>query len=132
MRSKQTSAWYENAVQAWQLAILRYAVTLDSGDRSNVMMLATQIDRLGRAAIEPEFSFFRRTSTELCDAIAQPDEPSSEIFRRFLARIEDARLRRAFAAAIQSDRAAIIPAGRLRKTSANLWRGLSPRQRGKV
>ena len=50
-------------LRSWQLAILRFAVTLDNADR------------LGRQhQAEPEFGFFRKTSSEVCAAILQRDE----------------------------------------------------------
>jgi len=133
MRSEPNSAWHENAIRAWQLAILRYALTLDGGDRTNVMTLAATIDALGREAkCAAEFSFFRRTSKEFCDAIVQADEPHADVFSRFLARIDDARLKRAFAAVVQRDWPERLSLHEPRKPRPDLWRGLSQRQKDKV
>ena len=38
--------WHAKALRAWQLAILRFAVTLDSADRLAAMAIANEIDRL--------------------------------------------------------------------------------------
>lgn len=118
--------WYAKTLRAWQLSILRFAVTLDNADRLAVMAIANEIDRLdSRSAVaKPDFSFFRRTSAELCAAILEPSELASKILRRHLAQIDDDRLRRAFAATLQiggpSD-AIDSPINR----DKNLWRGLS-------
>jgi len=93
--------WFAGALRAWHLAILRYAVTLDNADRLAVHRIAREIDRLhprqdGRA----DFEFFRRTRTELCAAIVQPNERPSALLQHYLGRIDDDRLKRTFAAAM--------------------------------
>jgi hypothetical protein len=51
--------WYAKTLRAWQLAILRFAVTLDNADRLAVLAIASEIDRLGpRHGGKPGFSFF--------------------------------------------------------------------------
>ena len=113
-------------VRAWQLAILRFAVTLDNADRLAVMAIASEIDRLGpRHDGKPDFSFFRRTSTELCAAILQPNELTAALLRQYLARIDDDRLKRVFAATIQADQPKVSWAGKSFKRDRGLWRGLS-------
>jgi hypothetical protein len=48
-------------LRSWQLAILRFAVTLDNADRLGVLAIASQIDGLGRQREDkPEFRFFGR------------------------------------------------------------------------
>src|SRR5215468_8532428 len=55
--------WHGRMLRAWQLTLLRFAVTLDNVDRLNVMAIAREIDRGGRAREDrTEFNFFRRTS----------------------------------------------------------------------
>src|SRR5258708_4145623 len=49
--------WRAKTLRAWQLAILRFAVTLDNADRLAVMAIAGEIDRLGHDS-KPDFSFF--------------------------------------------------------------------------
>ena len=90
-----------------------------------------EIDRGGRARDErADFSFFRKTSADLCTSILQQNEYAGTILRQYLARIEDARLKRAFASAIDLNQA---PAARKpekdKKKDGNdgLWRGLAPR-----
>src|SRR5229473_982578 len=87
--------WHARTLRAWQLAILRFAVTLDNADRLAVLAIAAEMDGLDplqdrRSA----FGFFRRTSAELCAAILQPNERSSTLLRQHLARIEDEGLKR--------------------------------------
>lgn len=52
--------WHAKTVRGWQLAILRFAVTLDDADRLAVMAIANEIDRLApqSAAARLDFSFF--------------------------------------------------------------------------
>ena len=60
---------HAKTLRAWQLAILRFAVTLDNADRLAVLMIAAELDgdRQKRDS-KPEFGFFRKTSAELCAA----------------------------------------------------------------
>lgn len=119
--------WHAKTLRAWQLAILRFAVTLDNAARLAVMAIANEIDRLApQSAAEPDFSFFRRTSAELCAAIRVPNELASMVLRRHLAQIDDDRLRRAFAAALEIDRPKISIARPIKRDS-ELWQGLSSR-----
>ena len=118
--------WNAKTVRTWQLAILRFAATLDNADRLAVMAIASEIDRLGpRHNAKPDFSFFRRTSAELCAAILQPNELTGALLRQYLARIDDDRLKRVFAAAIDADRPKVSWAGKSFKRDRGLWRGLS-------
>ena len=113
-------------VRAWQLAILRFAVTLDNADRLAVMAIAIEIDRLGpRRDGKPDFSFFRRTSAELCAAILQPNELTAALLRQYLARIDDDRLKRVFAATMEADQPKVSSAGKPFNRDRSLWRGLS-------
>ena len=66
---------HAKTLRAWQLAILRFAVTLDNADRLAVLMIAAELDRLGSAdaMTRPDFSFFRKTSAELCAAILRAE-----------------------------------------------------------
>ncbi|WP_213769450.1 hypothetical protein [Bradyrhizobium sp. dw_78] len=113
---------------AWQLALLRFAVTLDNNDRLAVLAVAGEIDRLGLDGGGSDFRFFRKTSVELCASIANPDEAGSQRLHQYLVRIDDERLRRSFAAATGHD-------GRLEKPSVKrpagpgdrLWHGLASR-----
>ena len=120
--------WHGRMLRAWQLTLLRFAVTLDNVDKLNVMAIAQEMDR-GRRAHEArtEFSFFRKTSADLCTSILRQNDCADALLCQFLARIEDVRLRRAFASAVEIDQAH----ARKRKNDLNdsdgLWRGLAPR-----
>lgn len=119
---------HARTLRAWQLAILRFAVTLDNADRLAVLMIAAEIDGLGRERHDkPEFGFFRKASAELCDAILRPNEPASTVVLQHLARIDDDRLRRALAAALQPGEPKAAPAGKPARRDEGLWRGLSSR-----
>jgi hypothetical protein len=121
--------WYAKTLRAWQLAILRFAVTLDNADRLAVLMIAGEIDRLDpRQQGNPDFSFFRTTSAELCAAILRPSELGSAVLRQYLARIDDDRLKRVFAAAIEAGQPAVVPVRRPVKPVNGLWKGLSSRR----
>jgi hypothetical protein len=117
---------HAKTLRAWQLAILRFAVTLDNADRLAVLMIAAELDGSGPKRDDtPEFSFFRKTSADLCAAILRPNELTSSVLRQYLARIDDDRLRRIFAAAMETrqPKASSKPA----KRDNALWKGLSSR-----
>ena len=122
-------AWQaETTLRAWQLALLRFAVTLDNADRLAVLAIAAEMDRLHPVQDgKPAFGFFRRTSTELCAAVLQPSERSATLLRQYLARIDDERLRRAFAAAIEADQPKVASTSKSIRRENDLWRGLSSR-----
>lgn len=118
---------YAKMLRAWQLAILRFAVTLDNADRLAVLMMAREIDRLDpRQEDNPGFRFFRRTSAGLCAAILRPNESTSSVLREYLARIDDDRLKRVFAAAIEADLPTVAPRKPVKRDNG-LWKGLSSR-----
>jgi hypothetical protein len=126
-------AWHAKTLRAWQLAILRFAVTLDNADRLAVLAIAREIDRLDpRQDDNGEFVFFRRTSAELCAAIQAPGELTSAVLRQYLERIDDERLKRIFAAAIAADQPVspaskpVKPVKPVRRDNS-LWRGLRSR-----
>ena len=122
---EQSDAWL---IRAWHLAILRFAVTLDHADKLAVLATATELDRFGENyGEERRFYFFRKTTTELCTSIARRDPNADDILRQYLARIDDARLRHAFAAVtgIEPRRATAIR--QPPKPENSLWRGLPSR-----
>ena len=115
-------------LRSWHLAVLRLAVTLENADRLAVLAIAAEIDRLGPSdGGKPAFGFFRRTSAELCAAIMRQDEPASAVLRQHLTRIDDARLKRAFAATIDAEQPTEPSVSRPVKRDKSLWRGLAPR-----
>jgi len=118
--------WHAKTLRAWQLAILRLAVTLDNADRLAVLAIANEIDRLcPQHNGKPAFNFFRRTSAELCAAILRPNELTSTLLRQYLARIDDDRLKRTFAAAMEADQPTVSSADKPIRRDNGLWRGLS-------
>jgi hypothetical protein len=115
-------------LRAWQPAILRFVVTLDNGDRLGVLAIANDIDRLGSQDRQAsDFGFLRRSSAELCAAILQRNERSEAILQQYLGRIEDARMKRAFAAATEIVQAEPNSVRRHVKPASSLWKGLSSR-----
>jgi hypothetical protein len=114
-------------LRAWQLAILRFAVTLDHTDRLNVLAIAQEMDRFDRKERESEFHFFRKTSSELCLAILDHRETAPAILRRYLAQIGEPRLKQAFAAAVGMPEADAAP-GRRPKQDQYLFKGLPSRK----
>ncbi|MEA2918991.1 MAG: hypothetical protein QOJ15_11072 [Bradyrhizobium sp.] len=120
--------WRAKTLRAWQLAILRFAVTLDNADRLAVIAIAGEIDRLGPTHdSKADFSFFRRTSAELCAAILTPNELTPTVLRQYLARIDDDRLKHVFAATIEADQPKLSSISKPFKRDNGLWKGLSSR-----
>ncbi|WP_244978551.1 hypothetical protein [Bradyrhizobium pachyrhizi] len=122
-------------LRAWQLAVLRFAVTLDDDDRMHALGVAGEVDRLGGAA-DDAFHFFRRTTAELCAAISGQGADQDAVVRRFLAQIDNVRLKRAVEAAIAKDHTKDhtkdrtppkLVASRV-KPGPDLWRGLPSRR----
>jgi hypothetical protein len=119
---------HAKTLRAWQLAILRFAVTLDNADRLAVLMIAAELDGVRQKRYsKPEFGFFRKTSAELCAAILRPNELSATVLRQYLGRIDDKRLRRIFAAAVEADQPKPSSVGKPAKRDNGLWKGLSSR-----
>jgi hypothetical protein len=118
---------HARTLRAWQLALLRFAVTLNNADRLAFMMIAAEIDRLGSKHGTPDFGFFRNTSAELCVAILQPGASPSAVLHQFVTQIDDERLARAFAAALEINQPNAASAVRPAKRDKSLWRGLSSR-----
>jgi hypothetical protein len=111
--------------------VLRFAVTLDNADRLAVLAIAATIDGLGPSPTgKPVFGFFRKTSAALCAAILRQDEQdegASAVLHQHLARVEDDRLKRAFAATIETVKPTEPPASKPVKRDKSLWRGLASR-----
>lgn len=126
---------HAKTLRAWQLAILRFAVTLDNSDRLALLAIANEIDRPDpQQQGKPEFNYFRRTSVDLSAAILQPSEAAAALLRAYITQIDDARLKRAFAAAIDNQpkaRAAEKPKltaiSKPLKPRDGLWKGLPAR-----
>jgi hypothetical protein len=114
------------ALLAWQLALLRFAVTTDDADRLALLAIAGELDAPGgRASHRPPFQFFRQASGALCHAIANPQHPGSvAMLRQHLARTDDKRLRRALAAVLGLDHPETGRAKMSPHPDRDLWRGL--------
>jgi hypothetical protein len=120
----------DRVVKTWLLSLLRFAVTRDRDDRQTVLALAAEIDKLGsRSTGNADFSFFSKNGADICAAIDNPDDAAGiATLRQHLDRIEDQRLKRAFAAAVARERPQPRSAARIRGAySGDLWRGLEPR-----
>jgi hypothetical protein len=119
---------HAKTLRAWQLAILRFAVTLDNADRLTVMAIASKIDKLGpQHDSKPDFSFFRKTSAKLCAAILRPNELTPTVLRQYLARIDDDRLKRIFAEAMEADAPKPSSVSEHIKPDNGSWIGISSR-----
>ena len=126
--SQDSQKGWEAALRAWHLTMLRFAITLEDADRQAAIAIATEIDAFGQPrGARSSFEFFRKTSAKLCEAILQPQEPTYATLRQHLVRIDDDRLRRAFAAAINFDQLKEASASKLVKPADDLWKGLSSR-----
>src|SRR5512133_4043883 len=97
--------WRAERIRAWLLLLLRFAVTRDAKDEAAASVMADEIDALGRRWRPSARGFFRRTTDEVCKAMTAPDDANrATILKKHLARIDDPRLRRAFAAAAGLER----------------------------
>lgn len=115
-------------LRAWQLALLRFAVTREEYDRVNVAVLAGELDRTGRRANDDSLHFFRRSTTRLCAAIIAQCKDDKATLARFCEQIDDPRLRLALEAALGIARTSPAPAELRRKPYPDLFRGLPSRR----
>lgn len=119
---------HRKLLHAWQLAVLRYTVTLNDADRLNVLALAAEVDRLDGRLDESSLHFFRRTSVDLCAALLTRCGDADAVIRRFHAELDEPRLKAAFAAAAGIAVADQVAAKRAQKRDAALFRGLPLRK----
>jgi hypothetical protein len=113
--------WAARQVREWLLLLLRFAITSDPKDKSATLALADEIDARGVEWRPSAPSFFRRTTNDVCKAIAALDDPKrTAILKRHLARIDNPALRRAFRAAVNFDEQTAPSKGKPR----DLWLGL--------
>ena len=120
--------WSANLVRSWQLAILRFAVTHENADRLAVMTIANEMDRLRRPTEDQQnFCYFRKTSADLCAAIVGQNESGAMILRQYLERLEDTRMKRAFAAAMDMHKPEKPSIKGASKRDVGLWKGLPSR-----
>ena len=117
-------------IEEWLLAILRFAVTRDEADRAALMATAADMDRPCGHFMQSDFSFFVRTSGDICDVVAGRERVVKiTVLHRYLREIGNDRLRRALAAALDIERPATTRIGKLgRPYGDDLWRGLPIRQ----
>ncbi|SFI21488.1 hypothetical protein [Bradyrhizobium sp. cf659] len=119
---------HHRLLYAWQLAVLRFAVTLSDSDRLNVAAPATELDRLGgRRSGEDSLHFFRRTTSRLCAAICGQQQDAEATLNCFRKQIDQPRLRLAFAAAVGLARSKPARSKPQPKRSLGLFRGLPAR-----
>jgi hypothetical protein len=112
-------------IRDWLLAILRFAVTLEQCDRAAVMGLAAEMDLLGSGRSHSRFGFFTRTSANFCDCVVAKGFDKAAELRLHINRINDDRLRRAFAAVLLDKS---IESGTSKKLNRErLWKGLAAR-----
>lgn len=119
---------HTKTLRAWHLSLLRFALTLEEPDRQQVVAAAREIDQIGLRSDggRQDFRYFRTLSEQLCRAVSEQDNTPSSPLRSYIGKIEDARIRRAFAAvlSIEIGSKAVSKPATSRDT---LWRGLSPR-----
>lgn len=116
-------------IEDWLFAILRFAITRDETDRATIMAAAASMDRPHGHFSRSDFSFFTRTSREICDSIAARERAAKlPILERYLCDVGNDRLRCALAAALKIERPATAIGKLGRRYGDDLWRGLPIRQ----
>jgi hypothetical protein len=128
MSSLPSSDGHHRLLRAWQLALLRFAVTRDDCDRLNVAALAGELDRLGRRSADDSLHFFRRTSSKLCAAIKGQQEDAQAVLAGFCEQVDEPRLRLAFASAVGITRPSTAPSEVRTRRNRDLFRGLPARR----
>jgi hypothetical protein len=128
MAGKATQTeWRSERIRNWLLAILRFAVTQDDPDRMCVLEMARKLDRQEPDG-DPSFSFFARTSVEICNAIVANDDARRQaVLNRHFNAIDDHRLWNALKAATELQPATQASSKPVKRTREYLWRGLSSR-----
>ncbi|WP_157449953.1 hypothetical protein [Bradyrhizobium sp. ARR65] len=122
MDQQDPTEWHSRTLRSWHLAILRFALTRDNADRLGVLAIANAIDRLGSPQDDRSDFDFRRTYTELCEAIQDSNEVGAEtLLHQYLARVDDSLLKRALTAVLKIGQPERISTKRSRAYSAP-WR----------
>jgi len=116
-------------IRHWLLAILQFAVTRDDTDHMRILEAARELDRPVSGILNLSFSYFMRTSVEICSAIVTNKGDRRIVLTRHFNSIEDRRLRDALLVATGLKIAASADQAPPRLRRDYLWRGLSPRQR---
>jgi hypothetical protein len=116
--------WQQRKIREWLLLLLRFAITRDPKDEAAAFAMADELDALGLHWRPSAPGFFLRTSREVCNALAEPASPRrTAILRKHARRIDEARLRQAFQAAVSLQQ----PTARSKKLGykrPDLWKGL--------
>jgi hypothetical protein len=115
--------WRADRIREWLLLLLRFAVTRDAKDEAAASAMGDEIDALGQRWRPSGPRFFCRTTDEVCKAMTAPaGAERATILNKHLARIDDPRLRQAFAAAAGVERR---PSPAFSKIDGQrLWAGL--------
>jgi hypothetical protein len=115
--------WRADRIREWLLLLLRFAITREAKDEAAALAMADEIDALGLRWRPSAPNFFRRTSVEVCKAIAAPaGRGRAAVLMKHLARIDDLRLRRAFQAAVELEQGSSPVSSET--TRRSLWVGL--------
>jgi hypothetical protein len=114
-----------HGIRGWLLAVLRFAITREQADRAAVVALARQMDRLRSYGGQSGFTFFVRTSIELCNDIGNRTPAGSARLYRHVRNVDDDRLRAAFEAVLNL-KCTARPAKPAARERAYLWQGLRP------
>ena len=93
--------YHAKKVNDWLLALLRYAVTLHDADKFAVLLIAEEIDKLGSRTDAQRFNFFVEQVRTLQHHCGQAEPKKERRLTPSPKRIDDGRLGRAFAAAIE-------------------------------
>jgi hypothetical protein len=127
----QHEEWLSQRVTARLFLLLRFAITRAEDDHAAAIAIAREMDSLGRVRQSEVPGFFLRASSDVCNAIARPDDPQSlRILKSHVQCMEDDRLKKSFRAAVDLAEVASTSIERAQRRSgrANLWSGLrSPR-----
>lgn len=119
---------HSHRIQQWLFAILRFAITLEPDDRSAVLAVAAEMDRVHSVTAGSGFTFFARTSAKVCDAIiAKNSREAIATLRVLLRKIEHPSLRRAFEAVLEIRPLPSKDHHSLIRDRQNLWKGLAVR-----
>jgi hypothetical protein len=115
--------WRAGRIREWLLLLLRFAITRDRKDETAAFAMADEMDALGLHWTPSAPSFFRRTSREVCRAIAALDHPQrATVLKNHIARIDHPRLRKAFQAALELEQGS--PSASFTGRQPDLWAGL--------
>jgi hypothetical protein len=125
----QLQDWRANQVREWLLLLLRFAIMRDPRDEVAALIIAKEIDSLGRQLGRSAPTFFRRSSSQIRKAVAALGNSEREaILKQHIARIDHLRLRSAFQAAVQAR-----PAGQQARSGSrphDLWTDLGHSEAG--